>query len=197
MKRLELKYFENIEDAYRDGSAASCNWADARVREIQDYLINKNVFEIITGDNITLINGINDLIEWKKDKNLPSLSFGIKIDNIKLIDKLNVNINRYQVRKLTITASVSEFSKMMNLNFSLASEDGSSFYAGFKDVSYTSLAKNTTIELSELKCRLAYSNEINELKSKVNIEGKICIALTYKKLNSNNTDIIVCRKLEN
>ena len=197
MKRLELKYFENIEDAYQDATAASCNWADARVREIQDYLIDKNSIEIVTKGSITLINGIDDLIEWKKDKNLASLSFRIKIDNIKLIDKLNININRYQVRRLDITDSVNDFSKIINLNFSLASLYGNSFYAGFKDVSYTTIENNSTIELSELMCRLAYSDEINELKKKVNIEGKICIALVYKKVKSTYIDFIVCRELEN
>lgn len=77
MKTIDITYFEQIEDAYKDSSGGSCNWADSKIRELRDYIQDGNKIEIQDDQNTVVIETVQELIEWKSGKNFPAISFNI------------------------------------------------------------------------------------------------------------------------
>lgn len=50
MKTIDATYFDQIHEAYQEDSASSCNWANARVRELQAHLQAGNKLQIVEHD---------------------------------------------------------------------------------------------------------------------------------------------------
>jgi hypothetical protein len=201
MKRIDIKYFKEIKEAYEYSSASTYGWAENRVKEIQDYLKAGNPIELSDGDELTVVSTINELIKWKQGKNLDVISFNISKDNLKLLEKLNININRFEVSRIEITKSSNKDGLFPeeNISMSLFSPSNQSFYAGVKNVKYSDFEIPSKLNLSNLICRLAYINEISLLKNFTDTNGQLIIAFEFVDLSTNNKNIkyIVGRELDN
>jgi len=195
IKLIDVSLFKKISEAYLDNSAASSNWADIRVREILSFLNNKGQIDITENARKIRITTRDEMMAWNKEKGFQNISFDQEtLDIHYLLEKLNLNIERYNVCKIEISKSISEFSGKDDLHFELFSENNDSFYAGFKDVDYYNFAiKNTQLTISDIIFREAHTSEID---SKTVEDSILYIACDLTINNKKTSFLIFCRELE-
>ena|SRR6218665_1955572 len=197
MKIIDISYLQQIEEAFREATASSCNWAEARVREIQDYLESGEKIQITEGTNETIISSITALAEWKNNKNLAHISFGIQVDNAGLIQKLNTNVERFEVSKIEVSAGINNFSQKENLKMNLCSTANQCFYGGFKDTIFHDFTNPAINNIKSVSFRIADSNELERMKQEINIKKEILIIVDIRrKFKRRSIHRIVCREVE-
>lgn len=202
MKELDTEYFIKIQQAYDYDAASTCNWADGKIREIQDYLKFGNSIKIKDHNEYIEVNTIFEISEWIKSKTNLRFTFDKQIDLIKSVNKLNINIGHYQVCKLELMESEngSNLFNLPNLNISLYSENGQSFYAGIKNVIMNDFKnEDSIINLKNLSCRILKTEEIKKIGILKDLDGYIGLSFEYysidKSTNENKT--VVGREIEN